>query len=233
MNTPSHHRVHHGTNPQYIDKNYGGIFIVWDRIFGTFVEEQEEPLFGIMKPLGSWNPITANVKPLADLMSASLSMPRFTDKFRVWVAEPGWAPGGVVAIPFPAPNRGYDKDESPSLHVYAMAHLLPVSIATGCVIAFVNVWPTSWLAVGAAYIFWTCMGWVGIFEGTAWAREWSCPALLWWGRDRLLWLQPRLVVKYSLALLSLRCFLYSAFHGSGAAIFRSDASRSPIHDPRR
>jgi alkylglycerol monooxygenase len=170
MNTPSHHRVHHGTNPQYIDKNYGGIFIVWDRIFGTFVEEQEEPLFGIMKPLASWNPITANVKPLADLMSASLSMPRFTDKFRVWVAEPGWTPGGVVDIPFPAPNRGYDKDESPSLHVYAMAHLLPVSIATGCVIAFVNVWPTSWLAVGTAYIFWTCMGWVGIFEGTAWAR---------------------------------------------------------------
>ena len=56
MNTPSHHRVHHGSNPQYIDKNYGGIFIVWDRLFGTFEEEREEVVYGVTPPLGTANP---------------------------------------------------------------------------------------------------------------------------------------------------------------------------------
>lgn len=56
MNTPSHHTVHHGTDPQYIDKNYGGIFIVSDRLFGTFEEEREKVVYGISKPLRSINP---------------------------------------------------------------------------------------------------------------------------------------------------------------------------------
>ena len=56
MNTPSHHRVHHGSNPQYIDRNYGGIFIVWDRLFGTFEEEREKVVYGITTPLGTVNP---------------------------------------------------------------------------------------------------------------------------------------------------------------------------------
>jgi sterol desaturase/sphingolipid hydroxylase (fatty acid hydroxylase superfamily) len=53
MNTPSHHRVHHGSNPRYIDKNHGGIFIVWDRLFGTFQVEDEKPVYGLTKPLES------------------------------------------------------------------------------------------------------------------------------------------------------------------------------------
>lgn len=57
LNTPSHHRVHHGTNPQYIDKNYGGILIIWDKIFGTFEPEVEEPVYGITKPLDTYNPV--------------------------------------------------------------------------------------------------------------------------------------------------------------------------------
>ncbi|MYF12744.1 MAG: sterol desaturase family protein [Gammaproteobacteria bacterium] len=56
MNTPSHHRVHHGSNPRYLDKNYGGIFIVWDRLFGTFEEEKEPVKYGITNPLGTVNP---------------------------------------------------------------------------------------------------------------------------------------------------------------------------------
>lgn len=55
--TPSHHRVHHGSNPKYIDKNYGSTFIVWDRMFGTFQVEEERPVYGITKPVASYNPI--------------------------------------------------------------------------------------------------------------------------------------------------------------------------------
>lgn len=59
MNTPSHHRVHHGTNPQYLDRNYAGIFIVWDKLFGTFVEEQDnvEITYGVVKPVETFNPV--------------------------------------------------------------------------------------------------------------------------------------------------------------------------------
>ncbi|MEM8652952.1 MAG: sterol desaturase family protein, partial [Pseudomonadota bacterium] len=59
MNTPSHHRVHHGSNPKYLDKNYGGIFIIWDRMFGTFEEEREEVVYGLVKPIESVNPFVA------------------------------------------------------------------------------------------------------------------------------------------------------------------------------
>ena len=55
MNTPSHHRVHHGVNPRYVDRNYAGILIVWDRWFGTFEPEGDEPVYGLVKPLGSFN----------------------------------------------------------------------------------------------------------------------------------------------------------------------------------
>jgi sterol desaturase/sphingolipid hydroxylase (fatty acid hydroxylase superfamily) len=55
--TPSHHRVHHSTNPKYIDKNYGSTLIVWDRMFGTFQQEEEKPVYGITKPVNSHNPV--------------------------------------------------------------------------------------------------------------------------------------------------------------------------------
>lgn len=60
FNTPSHHRVHHGTNEQYLDMNYGGIFIFWDRLFGTFISETEEPRYGIIKPIEGYNPLWIN-----------------------------------------------------------------------------------------------------------------------------------------------------------------------------
>ncbi len=60
FNTPSHHRVHHGVNDRYLDKNYAGIFIIWDKLFGTFVEEQEEVRYGIIKPINSYNPLWVN-----------------------------------------------------------------------------------------------------------------------------------------------------------------------------
>jgi len=57
LNTPSHHRVHHGTNPQYLDRNYGGVLIIWDRLFGTFEAEVEAPRYGIVRNLMTFNPL--------------------------------------------------------------------------------------------------------------------------------------------------------------------------------
>lgn len=78
LNTPSHHRVHHGRDPKYIDKNYAGVFIIWDRLFGTFQVEEERPRYGITKPLNSWDPVYANVAHYKDLfkLAARARSPR-------------------------------------------------------------------------------------------------------------------------------------------------------------
>ncbi|NVJ45683.1 MAG: sterol desaturase family protein, partial [Cytophagia bacterium] len=68
FNTPSHHRVHHARNPKYIDKNHGGTFIIWDKMFGTFRQEEERPTYGITKNLNSWNPVWANISHYSDMM---------------------------------------------------------------------------------------------------------------------------------------------------------------------
>ncbi|MCY7345216.1 MAG: sterol desaturase family protein [Pyrinomonadaceae bacterium] len=69
LNTPSHHRAHHGVNNQYLDKNYAGIFIVWDRMFGTFVEETEAPRYGIIKPLNSFNLLRINTHGWVEMLA--------------------------------------------------------------------------------------------------------------------------------------------------------------------
>lgn len=92
LSTPSHHRVHHAVNPNYIDKNHGGIFIIWDRLFGTFRKEEEPPVYGIVKPLKSYNPIFANYHYFGDLIKMSFAADGFINKVKVWFAKPGWYP---------------------------------------------------------------------------------------------------------------------------------------------
>src|SRR5262245_59260955 len=73
--TPRHHSVHHATNPEYLDRNFGGMFIIWDRIFGTFEARHAEPVFGIVEPLPSFNPVMANVEPWQRLARAARGQP--------------------------------------------------------------------------------------------------------------------------------------------------------------
>lgn len=96
MNTPSHHRVHHAINPRYLDANYAGVFIIWDRMFGTYVREGDEPIeYGIVKPLGSYNPVIIAYHEFAGLIRDCAS-----DGFRPWrwigraINPPGWSPDG-------------------------------------------------------------------------------------------------------------------------------------------
>jgi alkylglycerol monooxygenase len=88
MNTPSHHRVHHGVNEQYLDKNYAGALIIWDRLFGTFVEESEEPRYGIIHPLKSHNLLWINTHAWAETFRAIRGQHSFTKKIRCVFASP-------------------------------------------------------------------------------------------------------------------------------------------------
>ncbi|MEO9885423.1 MAG: sterol desaturase family protein [Balneola sp.] len=98
MNTPSHHRVHHGRDPKYIDKNYAGVFIIWDKLFGTFKEEEERPNYGITTPVASWNPVYANFAHYIDLFHYTKKSRSWSDTKNMLFKQPGWLPdylGGV------------------------------------------------------------------------------------------------------------------------------------------
>ena len=96
--TPSNHRVHHAQNDVYMDRNYGGLFILWDRLFGTFQEElDDEPVvFGIRGAIKSFNPAKALTHIYSDMAQDSWRTARWRDKFRVWVSRTGWRPADVA-----------------------------------------------------------------------------------------------------------------------------------------
>ena len=103
FNTPSHHRVHHGINPKYIDKNHAGMLIVWDKMFGTFQEEEEEPTYGITHPINTWDPLEANLNHWKRMYTGIKQMRGTGDKLRYMFNPPGWRPAYI-----PADEGGFD-----------------------------------------------------------------------------------------------------------------------------
>ena len=96
--TPSHHRVHHAINPEYLDKNYGQIFIFWDKWFGTFQEELAHvpAVYGITRPAQTWNPIKINFMHMSLLIKDAWRTKNWKDKFRIWLMPTGWRPADVA-----------------------------------------------------------------------------------------------------------------------------------------
>lgn len=97
--TPSNHRAHHGQNAVYMDRNYGGVFILWDRLFGTYQEELDAHpvIFGVTTPLASWNPLWANLQFYVALWRDAVRAERPWDKLRIWFMPTGWRPVDVAA----------------------------------------------------------------------------------------------------------------------------------------
>jgi sterol desaturase/sphingolipid hydroxylase (fatty acid hydroxylase superfamily) len=125
FNTPSHHRVHHGRNPKYIDKNHAGTLIIWDKMFGTFQPEEERPTYGITKPINSWNSVWANFSHYAEMGKDLKRIPTIWDKVRYLFKKPGWLPeylGGYRSAP-EVDKSNYKKYETPSaltLNLYVL-----------------------------------------------------------------------------------------------------------------
>ncbi|MEG0199623.1 MAG: lysoplasmalogenase family protein [Comamonas sp.] len=121
--SPSNHRVHHAVNDRYLDRNYGGIFIFWDRLFGTFKEEDErEPcVYGTRGLLNSWDPLWANTTVYRQLAHDSWHAKNWGDKLRIWLKPPGWRPADVVQR-FPKP--AFDLDAHRTLFAPAMSQRL-------------------------------------------------------------------------------------------------------------
>lgn len=130
--TPSHHRVHHAINPEYMDKNFGQIFIIWDRLFGTYQEELSEkpPVYGIKRPAGTWNPITINFMHIWLLIKDAWHTRSWWDKIRIWWMPTGWRPSDVAAK-YPVFAIGdvyqqnkYDSNPGTGLKIWAWFQLI-------------------------------------------------------------------------------------------------------------
>ena len=124
--SPSNHRAHHATNDRYLDHNYGGILIVWDRLFGTFVEEDDRdpPVYGTRSPLRSWNPLWANAEVYWAAAVDAWHARRWRDKLQLWFRRPGWRPADVAErYPKPAYDIGrliYNPPMTSALAVYCL-----------------------------------------------------------------------------------------------------------------
>ncbi|MCC5938394.1 MAG: sterol desaturase family protein [Lunatimonas sp.] len=130
--TPSHHRVHHAINPIYMDRNFSQIFIVWDRLFGTFQEELEEVpcVYGITRPARTWNPLKINFQHFWLLLKDAYHTRQWKDKLRIWLMPTGWRPEDVkmrypvYAIDRPETYTKYDTPTSPSFNLWAWTQLM-------------------------------------------------------------------------------------------------------------
>jgi alkylglycerol monooxygenase len=134
FNTPSHHRVHHGRNPKYIDKNHAGSLIIWDKMFGTFQAEEERPIYGITKPIKSWNAVWANFSHYSEMGNDLKRIPVFADKVKYLFKKPGWLPdylGGYRAAPDIDVNQ-YKKYDTPAPVLISYYVLFQYIICLAC-----------------------------------------------------------------------------------------------------
>jgi len=155
--TPSNHRVHHAKNPEYIDANYGGVFIIWDRIFGTYIEEKDDikPVYGTVKALNSWNPIWANFQVFYNMFLDSMRTKKLSDKFKVWYAPTYWRPSDVEAKypskPVDLKNK-YNPFMSTSTKVFAAIQMLAMILISNSLFLNINSFSYEQIAIFGVFL---------------------------------------------------------------------------------
>lgn len=168
MNTPSHHRVHHGRNPKYIDKNHGGTFIVFDKWFGTFKEEEERPIYGITTPVNSWNPVWVNAAHYATMKKEIVQIPNWKDRVRYLFNKPGWLPdymGGYRAVKEVEPTyQKFDTTVPRPLNHYVFFQYIILMGLTAFFLFNLDSF-NVYVKIGlSALIIWTTVSFSGILE---------------------------------------------------------------------
>ena len=174
LNTPSHHRVHHARNPRYIDRNHGGTLIVWDRLFGTFAQEQDEPVYGITKPLASFNPLWANLHYWAEMWDVARRARRPLDRLRVLWMRPGWRPpdlGGPLG-PTEVDRTSYVKFDVPlarGAKLYVLGQFVAVLLVTTLYLRQSDALSPAARAAGAVAVAWSLWSLGGLLDRRPWA----------------------------------------------------------------
>jgi hypothetical protein len=172
VQTPSNHRVHHAQNQIYLDKNYVGVFLLWDHLFGTFQEEldQEPIVYGVRGQLKSWNPVWANLHYYWLMLRDSWHAASWVDKIRVWFAPPGWRPADVAAR-FPKspydPLRDFARFDPPrnlTLSCYALAQFVVLMAANSHFLALLPRQAGLWNVAYFAFILASLVTLGGVLE---------------------------------------------------------------------
>lgn len=183
FNTPSHHRVHHGKNPRYLDRNHAGMFIVWDKLFGTFVPEDEEPVYGTIEPLRSWNPLYAQFQFMIYLFKQAWASPNRFDLVRIWFMRAGWTPQNGLKEWHPDEKgaeflKKYDPPMPAGLGPYVLLQFVVVVAVAVAFLMFSKKVPTEQALALALTVFLglTCLG--GMMEARRWAWQLELVRLL-------------------------------------------------------
>ena len=175
--TPSQHRVHHAINEQYIDKNLGQIFSVWDRLFGTFQEELDEvpPRYGVLKPAMTYNPLWINFQHAYNLAFDAWHAKRFTDKLRIWFMPTGWRPADVTERfdrPIIEDVYAYEKYDPKSTLLRRVVVFAQFVLAISLLFYFFALFSelsNTYRLYAGALIFLMVMGYSSLMDGSRWA----------------------------------------------------------------
>jgi alkylglycerol monooxygenase len=182
--TPSHHRVHHAINKEYIDKNYSQIFIFWDKWFGTFQKELADvpAVYGITRPVRTWNPIKINFQHAWSLVRDAWHTQDIKDKLRIWFMPTGWRPADV-SEKFPVYKitdvyqfEKYDPKASSSLHIWSWIQLAIVLLFISYLfgnIAAINALNNTYIYQYGAFVFLSIYAFTELMDRNRYAFAWE------------------------------------------------------------
>jgi hypothetical protein len=175
MNTPSHHRVHHARNERYLDKNYGGFLILWDKLFGTFEPETEACSYGVTSPPNTWDPTFINFQVWREVLHDAWHAPRLVDSLRIWFMPTGWRPAGL-----PERKKGtwrrddgselkFQSSPLPGSKPYLVAQVL-LGFALMVLVSSERSPLGGWQKVALAVLLWAgATAWAALLESKRWA----------------------------------------------------------------
>lgn len=180
LNTPYHHQVHHAANPIYWDKNYGGTFIFWDRIFGSYQDQTEEPYYGVTIHPKSWDPTYLNFHWFLVLWDDMKQATHFSDKIKIWFMPPGWRPRNLPPYDKTPWRNAQEQVKYVSQALPRSKPYLVFQLVVSMAALFLVIRPDS--PLGIAERFWVAVllwinvtSWAAILESRSWARrlEWA------------------------------------------------------------
>lgn len=199
--TPSHHRVHHAVNPEYMDKNLSQIFIIWDKLFGTFQEELPDvpPVYGITRPARTWNPIRINFQHLWLMIKDAWRTRNWKDKFTLWFKPTGYRPADV-AVKYPVNKiedvyhfTKYDTKTDPFFNVWCWFQLVFILLAVSYLfgnIAYINLQDKYYIYWYGGFVFLSVYALTELMDRNKYAPVWEvlrCALGLWFIYDQGDW----------------------------------------------
>lgn len=226
--SPSHHRVHHAINPEYMDKNHSQIFIFWDKLFGTFQAELDTvpPVFGITRPAHTWNPIRINFQHLALLITDAWRAENWKDKFTIWFKPTGWRPENfeekypVNKITNVYDFKKYGTENSKKIIYWSLFQAITTLLFISYLYSFISTIGLSNVFVYGAFIFLSVYSYTELMDTRKFSLFWESIRFVfgisiliyfgdWFGMNQLFSFANYLVMGYLILSLLINIYFIS------------------------